>query len=216
MMDAIERFEVAIRCALVDDLAVSLGPFAHLDSKNFPNAYPGQHHHFCEEIRERAKKSSELFVKHFEATYEGFPDLPIWAAAETMSFGTMFTLFKMSPYSVQKRVAQRFSIPSPVMANWLKTLNYVRNLCAHHSRVWNRELAIRPFIPKHDPRWHGSAPIQNDRAFVVLTQLNFLMRLIAPHSNWRDRLWGLFDHYPDVPISKMGIPDDWRQHPLWK
>src|SRR4029079_16719237 len=102
------------------------------------------------------------FVQHFRATYDEFPDLPIWAAAETMTFGSMFTLYKMSHRSVQTSVASRFDLREPVMFSWLQTLNYIRNVCAHHARLWNRELAIKPKLPERDRRWFAPATVSNN------------------------------------------------------
>jgi len=96
-------------------------------------------------------------------------------------------------------------------------LNYTRNVCAHHSRLWNRELAIKPILPdpRHDPRWHSPSTVTNNRVFAVLTVLQYLMRHIAPQSHWRDRLYTLFDKYPEIPVGPMGMPADWKKHPLW-
>jgi hypothetical protein len=52
--------------------------------------------------------------------------------------------------------------------------------------------------------------------FTVLTILHFLLRQIAPQSGWRDRLFGLFDRYPSIPLPPMGIPAGSRNHDLWK
>jgi hypothetical protein len=43
-----------------------------------------------------------------------------------------------------------------------------------------------------------------------------MLTSIAPQSRWRKRLFELFDHYQEIPLSQMGIPSDWRNHPLWK
>jgi abortive infection bacteriophage resistance protein len=104
------------------------------------------------------------------------------------------------------------------MGSWLKTLNYIRNICAHHARLWNRELAIKPTLPdlKNDPRWYGPRAISPKRIFVVLTLQQQLLRQIAPQSGWRERLFNLFDRFPDIPLRAMGIPADWRTHDLWK
>ena len=66
-----------------------------------------------------------------------------------------------------------------------------RNICAHHARLWNRELAIRPTVPdvKNGPEWHRPQSIDTDRMFVVLTILRFLLHRVAPQSAWRDRLF---------------------------
>ncbi|WP_349293799.1 Abi family protein [Marinobacter sp. M3C] len=36
----------------------------------------------------------------------------------------------------------------PLLQSWLHTLTIVRNICAHHARLWNRELGIKPELPK--------------------------------------------------------------------
>ena len=218
VMGAIERVEVAVRSALTTELAMRHGEFAHIELKNFPTAYAPTHARFVEGLRDEARRSKETFVEHFKANYDEFPDLPIWAAAETMTFGAMFTLFKMSEKRVQKDVAWRYRIAGSVLLSWLQTLNYVRNMCAHHARLWNRELAIKPIIPdlKNGPRWHVPQAIANNRLFVVLTLLHFMLGLIAPESAWRTRLYSLFDRFPDVPLDPMGIPAGWRDHTLWK
>jgi abortive infection bacteriophage resistance protein len=105
-----------------------------------------------------------------------------------------------------------------VMFSWLHTLNYVRNICAHHARLWNRDLAVQPQIPEasNDSRWHGARAIGKKRIFVVLTLLNCLLKEAAPNTKWRDRLFALIDKYPNVPLKMMGIPADWRTHDLWR
>ena len=218
VMDAIERVEVAVRSALMTELAMKHGAFAHLDVKNFPLADAQKHQRFIDELQDEAQRSKETFVQHFKANYDEFPNLPIWAACETMTFGSMFTLFRMSDRRVQADVAKRFGVAGPVLFSWLQTLNYIRNICAHHARLWNRELAIRPSIPhaKNGPDWHTPAPVETHRIFVVLTLLHFMLKKIAPQSSWRRRLFDLFDRFPNVPIADMGMDAGWREHPLWR
>ena len=218
VMDAVERVEVSVRTVLVTELAMLHGAFAHLNPVHFPTADPQRHTRFVEELRAEAQRSREQFVEHFKATYDEFPDLPIWAAAETMTFGSMFTLFAMSGNRIQKRVARRYGLGGPVLFSWLQTLNYIRNICAHHARLWNRELAIKPLIPyaSNSPDWHNPQTVANNRAFVVLTVLNCMLCQIATQSAWRMRLYSLFDRFPDIPLASMGIAPNWRDHVLWK
>ncbi|WP_411741468.1 Abi family protein [Pseudomonas sp. BF-RE-29] len=49
----------------------------------------------------------------------------------------------------KKAIASRFNLPFEVLASWLHTLTFIRNCCTHHSRLWNRELSIRPSLPKN-------------------------------------------------------------------
>ena len=89
---------------------------------------------------------------------------------------------------------------------------------AHHARLWNRELAIRPTVPdvKNGPEWHRPQSIDTNRMFVVLTILRFLLHRVATQSAWRDRLFAQFDRFPDVPLASMGMDAGWRQHTLWR
>jgi hypothetical protein len=91
VMDAIERVEVALRTGLVTELVMRHGPFAHTSAANFPAAKPGRHSRFLQELREEAERSRERVVQHFKASYDEFPDLPLWTAVETMTFGSMLT-----------------------------------------------------------------------------------------------------------------------------
>ena len=113
---------------------------------------------------------------------------------------------------------QEFGVADKVLESWLLSLNSIRNLCAHHARLWNRGMGNQPpAIPrahKH-PDWHRPVPILPDRIFGVLTVLHYMLRQVAPQSRWRDRLQKLFAKYPDVPIRFMGFPENWLASPLW-
>src|SRR5205814_505216 len=108
---------------------------------------------------------------------------------EVASFGTMFTFYRHLHFLEQKSLAGQLGLPANVLESWLHCLNYIRNVCAHHSRLWNRELAIRPSIPdrRHAPEWHVPVTPDNRRAFAVLTMLRWLLLRIAPQSRWAGR-----------------------------
>jgi abortive infection bacteriophage resistance protein len=91
----------------------------------------------------------------------------------------------------------------------------IRNICAHHARLWNRVLGIKPLIPNKDPRWNKPVPIPNDRVFAALTICRHCLGIIAPGSEWTDRFKELLDSYPDIPRAGLGLIADWDKHPLW-
>jgi abortive infection bacteriophage resistance protein len=94
----------------------------------------------------------------------------------------------------------------------------VRNICAHHGRLWNRVLGNKPKLPLENkyPGWHIPVKIPNDKVFVVLSILNYLLGIIAPQSRWKSRLLSLLDEYPKVCRSDMGFLDNWQESLLWK
>ncbi len=219
VMDAVERIEVAIRSQLSYHHAQAFGPFGYAtDPGSLPALDTPRRDRLLERVREDVDHSKETFVAHFKTKYgDSHADLPIWMATEVMAFGSILTLYKGSPKRIRKAVASSFGLPSEVLGSWLLTLNAVRNICAHHGRLWNRVLGVKPMIPRQPgyPDWHSPFTVENDRLFVVLTICNYCLRLIAPQSRWPVRLRELLKEFAAVPQREMGFPDNWRACPIW-
>ena len=218
VMDAIERVEVSLRTEVANRFALEAGPFAHLDRANLPGLSADDHRFLLERIHTEQRKSREDFVRHYHEKYTSETELPLWMAVELMTFGTMYTLFRGLHSRMKKDVARTYDLHAPVLASWLRTLNLIRNLCAHHARLWNREIDTRPLLPesKHDPNWHLPIPIPVDRIFGVLSVLSYLLQRVAPQSAWKQRAKALLATYTDVPLYFMGFPADWEESPIWK
>lgn len=102
----------------------------------------------------------------------------------------------------------------PVMTSWLHAINTVRNMCAHHARLWNKTLGYKPIVPKSDEAWNY-VRVHNNKTFAILSILNYLLVRIAPDTKWKSRLVALLDEYPRIDTSRMGFPADWQSDPLW-
>lgn len=111
----------------------------------------------------------------------------------------------------QREISDMFGIHYKMMESWLHVINYLRNLCAHHSRLWNRSFSIPPKkMKKYESHF------KHPRSFYAQTVvLKIFMSVIADGSRWQERMAGLFQEYR-IPINKMGFPDDWRNDPLWR
>ena len=161
-MDAIERVEIAIRTALVTELAMRHGAFAHVDPKNFPSAHPARHARFLEELRSEAQRSRERFVDHFKATYDEFPDLPIWAAVETMTFGSMFTLFAMSEKKVLA-VGGQHVVDFLEKGSMVLVADVFETPDGHHTIEGSRHVAI---VLDAELNWQLGAPLAPERGLL--------------------------------------------------
>jgi abortive infection bacteriophage resistance protein len=170
-------------------------------------------------IQRRIKENYPRFYQHHYSTPELMPG---WAMAEELTFGSISHLYSgLAKDSDRKAIAKRFSVPQEVLESWLHTLNFIRNCCAHHSRLWNRELAIQPKIP-HGALWQlpeRLIPSQiqpNRRIYMVLLMLAYLMQQISPDSQWQNKLKALILLHPEVPIFPMGFVDNWRDHAFFQ
>lgn len=135
-----------------------------------------------------------------------------------MDFGMVLTLFRGAPVAIRNSIASSVGISSRVLESWLVTLNTVRNICAHHGRLWNRTIGTKPMIPnkKNDARWHEPYAVSPDKVFCVLTILSYLLEETAPQTQWRHRLSVLLDSYPDIEKARMGFEPGWEECPFWK
>ncbi|OGF50955.1 MAG: hypothetical protein A2231_06495 [Candidatus Firestonebacteria bacterium RIFOXYA2_FULL_40_8] len=219
VLDAIERVEVSVRTQIIDILSQKSGAFGYLEPETFNRMSKVTHEEWLKNIKietERSKKR-EKFAGHFFKNYDG-DFLPFWMAGEIMSFGSVLMMFDGMDFALQKEVARHYGISHVVLRTWMKSLNFIRNVCAHHSRLWNKELYDRPAIPdhKHNPEWYDPVAINDNRIFVILTISNYFMRIVAPKSKWKTRLIDLLNEYPDVSKTVMGFPLNWKNSDLWK
>jgi abortive infection bacteriophage resistance protein len=175
------------------------------------------HRDLLSKIRYEARKSKDDFVVHYFDKYTSEVDLPLWMACELMTFGSLLTLFTGVSTRMKKDVAHHYCVPVPVLGSWLKALNRIRNACAHHARLWNRQFGVCAVVPEKetDPAWHEPVKVEGDRLFTILTILHYLLRQVAPKSRWKDRLVALFAQHPAVPLRFMGFPENWQACPLW-
>jgi len=114
-------------------------------------------------------------------------------------------------HAISRRV---FFCPRGVSVKYEKpplTLNTVRNICAHHSRLWNRELAVKPELPT---AWKTSG-IGNERFYSIALIIQTLLTDPLPDSQWGEQLKALFNAHPTVNLRAMQFPADWQTLTPW-
>jgi len=219
VMDAVERIEIATRSHLAYEHAHAHGAFGYaLDPVSLPKLDSAKRAHFLDHVEDESKRSREQFVDHFYGKYAAKHQyLPVWMATEIMSFGTILSFYRGASHPVKKNVASVFGMPQKVFDSWLHTINVIRNICAHHARLWNRVLGVKPLIPlpREYPDWHTPVTVRNERVFAVLTICRHCIRRVAPQSSWDARLMALLNAYPEVPTAEMGFPPNWTASPIW-
>jgi abortive infection bacteriophage resistance protein len=217
--DALEILEVDVRATIASHFGLAHGAFGHTDARNFFHTF--RHADWLAKRHEEAERSSETFVGHMRTHYSDYPNLPIWMLTEVMSFGALSQVYKGMHRQDQRAVAARYRMQASDLGGVLHHLAYVRNLCAHHARLWNRAWAIRPSLPRGRD-WLPPRVPASDRLFASLLVQHHLMRQCSgvrrECTQWRDRLLAHLDAPPPVPdaLPRMGLPTDWRSHPVWQ
>jgi len=208
-LQALDRIEVAVRATITYQLSHALGVFGYADPLNFDPAY--DHAGLMRIIRQEESRTAEVFVSHYRNKYTSEQFLPVWMATEIISFGALSQMYASLRKSLRKVIAREFSQAEPVFVSWLHALTAIRNGCAHHARLWNKELAVKPELPN---AWKAEG-ISNRRYYAIALIMQTLLAEVSPASQWMERLKAHFDAYPDVDISHMHFPADWKARKPW-
>ena len=209
----LEKIEVSIRTQLsyVQTLHSDIFWFTH--PSNFTQ--PSFHQTLIEKLHRELERSDDDLVVEFRRRYcNPFP--PSWITMEVTSFGTLSMLYKGLRNGRSKRaLANYYGLSDTVMESWLHAIVYVRNICAHHSRLWNKQLRIRPLVPRHPEYPFLSDPTPNNRVFYILSIILYFLRTVNPQNTFPQRVRSLLDKYPSVDCTAMGFPVNWEQESLW-
>lgn len=151
IMDALERVEVAVRSAITDHMSMTYrDPHWYRDSQRFVDRAKHDKllQQLCESCKGQLQRSAERpnelewshrsALEHYLTTY-GEPELPpSWLAAEELTIGQLWHLYaNLSNRTDRTAIARPLGLPDPLLNSWLRSYVRVRNICAHHGRLWN-------------------------------------------------------------------------------
>ncbi len=209
-MNAAEHLEVSIRTQWAYQLAHSYGPHAHLRADIFKN--DGIHQRCLSKLKEELARSHETFIEHYQNNYADAALPPIWAVVEVMSLGQLSKWVSGLTHGQDRQaIAENYGIDEIVLTSFLHHLTIVRNVCAHHGRLWNRRFGFQAKIPKKPQRLHQSLnPQQPKHIYNTLVMLEYMMNIISPDHHWKGHLLSLFEKHPIVRKNAMGFPIGWR------
>lgn len=226
--DALQPIEIALRTQTAYVLG-RRGAFAHLSDQLLDQKRCGELHRRggtkYEQWQARYQKLAtdarrEDYMVHHAARY-GDP-VPIWIAVEFLDFGAVVTLLNLMRGGDRNHISEKFEVRNGWdFHGWMAAMNYLRNVTAHHGRLWNRVLTYK--IANPAPQMLG--PTSDRTAFTQgriyghLAALAHLCRAIDATSSWPDRAAKLLGEFPtSVPLdgaALLGLPARWQEAPIW-
>lgn len=211
--DAIERFEVSLRTRWAYVLGLKEGPVAHRSTALF-----NDHHDVL------LKKLEKLFSDRHEVFLRRYLDRgeepPIWALCEALSMSDLSKwLRSLKHHEDRQAVADAYGMSESAFCSFVEHICFVRNVCAHHARLWNRALVVGklrlPKKPANLVAQLNRQTVASPRIYNTLVILANLLSIIAPDSVWRRRLRSLVCSRPDL-WDQMGFPPEWQSFELWQ
>jgi|TARA_R110002110_G_C13470277_1_gene720490 abortive infection bacteriophage resistance protein len=144
-LDALEKIEITIKAIISNVMSLNYGPFWYTDSQHFGKRFgmrgnrPYNHQKLINEIN----SAKAPFLDHFKAKYSSSDSPPSWMALEVISFGALSIMFSHLKRVQIRSIANEIDVSPVILANWLQICSYLRNICAHHARLWNRKFVYR-------------------------------------------------------------------------
>lgn len=215
ILKELEKIEVSIRAEMIYELSHYKGPFWYNDVSIFSSSM--EHARTITKLTGEYMKSDEEFVNSFKLKYSD-PLPPSWMLLEITSFGTLSRIYSnLKPGRSKRAIANHFGLDNTTFASWMHCFVYIRNVCAHHARLWNRGMSIRPQTPISPTKpWLTNTTISSNKTYFILSTLLYLLQTVDKKHQFIFRCKLLLKKYPNVDVAAMGFPPDWEKEPLWK
>ncbi|VXC06123.1 Abi family protein [Pseudoclavibacter sp. 8L] len=230
----LERVEVALR-SQVSYVLGRYGPLSYEDKSLFRDAF--NHSSWVDKTHERVKRAARrsMFINHHMQNHAGV--IPIWVLVEVLDFSDVSMLYDGMRATDQFDVAEGMGICLRLdrlsqrqrgkavkhhpFARWLEQLTVVRNISAHHGRLWNRSLVpAATGAMRTIEELESLPPGQSEDLYGALAVIAQILTAAAPDSNWALKVASEvergFAALPGRDVSEMGFPGDWRDVDVWR
>ena len=177
----------------------------------------GEHREIMRHLTSEVLRSDNDAIKRFYQKYSN-PLPPCWLALEATSMGTLSSLYAaMKPGPLRQKIAAHYGVSDTVFISWLQHLVYIRNMCAHHNRLWNKTLSVCALVPEsRRSLFPEQKPDAAEHVYLTLCIIKFLQNTVKPENTFAQRLKTLIHNYPVADPALMGFPEDWEQDPFWQ
>lgn len=217
LIDAIERIEVSLRTQWAYYLSHTYGPHAHLDRElHVSQRGRWEYGENITKLKNVVRQSSEVFIRHFDQYDEELP--PLWVVCEVMTLGELSRWYaNLKQRKDRNAIAKIYGLDEKNLTSFLHHLSIVRNICAHHARLWNREFTFTWKLPQRKPPelYNNFNPARRRRLYNTLVMIAYLMDAINANT-WKQRMNNLFISHPEVKCKHMGFPEDWQERAIWR
>ena len=227
------KIEIVLRVMISHELG-RVDPYIHLsphklgkkawDKNNAQSTE--QYAMWLEKYSTAVVRSNEDSVVHYKKKYDAI--LPVWVAVHVLDWGSLRMLYDFARDEQRRAVANQLNISESQLSSWLLCLNDVRNVCAHHGRLYSRTFPKSPMVTEEDHELgflrrfvlddvkEGNGKEKKGKCFAQFTIIQYLLSKM--NLEGLDELPRLLHNFPEVsPVSVeyLGVPENWEELPLW-
>jgi len=208
LLDVLERIEKSFKCHLVYEMCTKTNnPFWIANHGFFQDGE--KYNERIMGILKDLESSKENCIRCYYEKYNNPKYPPAWMIIEALSFGQLVMIFNQLTFENQEIVASSYGINKIFISNWFYALSILRNLCAHHSRLWNNDFIVR-LNQRHGFYGKLFNNSNGNRLFNYLIIMHAVNCKFNPTSGWVEKLENIIIEH-GINITHMGFPEDWKE-----
>ena len=192
VFNALEKIEIALRTQIIYQWAMINGshwqitPALYRDPVKFAN--------HINSLQIEIDRSHETFIEHYQNTYTSPSEPPSWMSLEVSSFGLLSQIFSNLKKGNEKlAVAKHFGLNDiGILENWMHCFSNIRNVCAHHGRLWNRRFTAHIKLPTN-PQFPfiANKRIYPYKLYAAICCIQYMLNSIIPINGFKADLVAL-------------------------
>lgn len=228
-LEYLERIEVCFRTRLLNTYSTNHGFYWYLNKSYFLDKNDlgtekieilSYNDYVLKAVLGSVKEPKEQFLKAFVSNYNSETYPPENMSFEILSFGKIVKLYTCLKNTEHKlEIANLFNLPTgKYLSNWLQFLNDVRNVCAHHSRLWNRKFTFNKLSFPGRKKYAIIGSLNNYSGmnlYGAIISINHLLKSFNETNSFIKKIEELIELH-DIPTSNLGFPSDWKIRAPWR
>lgn len=220
LFNVFSKIEISLRTKMIYHLSNEFDPWWFQDLRLFTDTK--ELVKSLAKLAEEIERSKDTFIKEHRKKYKAdnrFP--PAWKSLELTSFGTLSKLYGNLKNTIKSKdaIAQEYgAVNHTYLPSWLQAFSHLRNFCAHHSRLWNRNLpSTVKLLPKPPFPWLNQVPGTNEfsKIYIHVSLMRYLLNRIDPKNTFSKDFQHLLKAYPNIDPNILGLKQQWQNEPLW-
>lgn len=214
---ALEKIEIALRTQIIYQWAMNYGSHWQINPGLYRNPvrFAGQ----IASLQTEIKRSNETFIEHYKTKYSTPSEPPSWMSLEVTSFGLLSQIFQNLKKGPEKiAVAKHFGLNDiSLLENWMHCFSNIRNICAHHSRLWNRRLTTHIKLPSRPSySFINNLSVYPYKVYATFCCMQYILNIVDSGNGFKLELKELMTGCPLAQEKEMGFPSNWEVEDFWK
>jgi len=216
---ALETLEINFRTTFAHEHSRIHQALGYTDQQCFNFENRNEFAELMQRVNDEISKSKERCIPHL---MEKYGVVPVWAMVEVVSFGIIVRMYRNMDKRDQLQIARRYAIVDKILGSYMQHLLVLRNMCAHHARLWDKEFF--GIIPLNNWRKAKLPLHKNRRVFFSILLLYRLTRHVPEkifnRDVWKQKTLALLNNFQKLPhcapFEIMGIPENGFDDVWWE